>query len=146
MKNVLIMIAVAVLYVGGIDNSGVLFRQTAAAEVGQSAEQVLADAYKKHQSDFQIQSKGVVVKLLADDKNGSQHQRFLVRLNSGQTLLIAHNIELAAKINDLHEGDTVEFYGEYEWNKKGGVIHWTHHDPNGRHIPGWIKHADRLYQ
>jgi len=146
MKNVLIMIAVAVLYVGGIDNSGVLFRQTAAAEVGQSAEQVLADAYKKHQSDFQIQSKGVVVKLLADDKNGSQHQRFLVRLNSGQTLLIAHNIELAAKINDLNEGDTVEFYGEYEWNKKGGVIHWTHHDPNGRHIPGWIKHADRLYQ
>ena len=33
-----------------------------------------------------------------------------------------------------------------EWNEQGGIIHWTHHDPDGRHLPGWIKHNGRTYQ
>jgi hypothetical protein len=40
----------------------------------------------------------------------------------------------------------VEFFGEYEWNAKGGVVHWTHHDPQGLHENGWLKHQGRLYQ
>ncbi len=64
---------------------------------------------------------------------------------SGQTVLFAHNIDLAPRLNGLKVGDRVEFHGEYEWNAKGGVIHWTHRDPLGRHEPGWLKHNGRRY-
>ncbi|WP_372682356.1 DUF3465 domain-containing protein [Desulfosarcina sp.] len=107
---------------------------------------VLQHAFNNRQSDLQVQGEGVVIKVLPDDNKGSRHQRFILRLGSGQTLLIAHNIDLAPRINGLSAGDTVAFYGEYEWNEKGGVLHWTHHDPGGRHIGGWLKHNGKTYQ
>jgi len=87
-----------------------------------------------------------VLKILPDDLEGSRHQRFILRLSSGQKLLVAHNIDLAPRISSLRRGDKVEFSGEYEWNAKGGVIHWTHHDSTGRHIGGWLKHDGQTYQ
>ena len=106
----------------------------------------LAAAFENQQSNLQIQGNGIVSKILPDDTKGSQHQRFILRLTNGQTLLIAHNIDLAPRIDNLNVGDTVAFYGEYEWNSKGGVIHWTHRDPSGRHEAGWLKHNGQLYQ
>lgn len=106
----------------------------------------IADAFHNHISNLQVQSRGIVYKILSDDTEGSQHQRFILKLSNGQTLLIAHNIDLASKISDLNIGDSVEFNGEYEWNEKGGVVHWTHIDPNGRHVNGWLKHNGQTYQ
>ncbi len=90
---------------------------------------VLQQAYQSQQSDLQVQGFGQLVKVLPDDNDGSRHQKFILKLNSEQTLLVAHNIDLAPRIPNLKVGDIVEFYGEYEWNKKGGVLHWTHKDP-----------------
>jgi hypothetical protein len=106
----------------------------------------LSQAYQNQQSNLQIQGDGIVVKILPNDTQGSQHQRFILKLSTGQTLLVAHNIDLAPGIESLNEGDTVEFNGEYEWNEKGGVIHWTHHDPQNLHVSGWLKHNGQTYQ
>jgi hypothetical protein len=111
-----------------------------------STDSVLAKAFDSHQSNLQVKGVGEIVKVLSDDRDGSRHQRFLLRLGSGQTLLVAHNIDLAPRVVSLAAGDAVEFFGEYEWNTKGGVIHWTHHDPQGTHVSGWLKHQGRTYK
>ena len=113
---------------------------------GTEADAVLAQAFENRQSDLQVRGEGEVIKLLPDDNEGSRHQRFILRLDSGQTLLVSHNIDLAPAIPSLRVGDTVEFFGEYEWNPKGGVIHWTHHDPARKHVSGWLKHQGQTYQ
>ena len=106
----------------------------------------ISSAYATQTSDLQVSSSGTVVKLLPDDNKGSCHQRFILKLSNNQTILVAHNIDLAPKITSLRKGDVVEFNGEYEWNSKGGVIHWTHHDPAGRHQDGWLKHNGSIYE
>ena len=103
-------------------------------------------AFATGASDIQVEGQGTVVRLLPDDLNGSRHQRFIVQLASGQTLLITHNIDIAPRIDSLEAGDRVRFNGEYVWNAKGGVIHWTHHDPQGRHVAGWLVHNGKTYQ
>ena len=103
-------------------------------------------AFASGASDIQVEGEGTVIRLLPDDLNGSRHQRFIVQLASGQTLLISHNIDLAPRIDGLEVGDSVRFNGEYVWNEKGGVIHWTHHDPRGRHVAGWVIHNGKTYK
>ncbi len=115
-----------------------------AAQGGSDA--LIRQAFQQHASNLQVSASGVVARLLPDDLDGSRHQKFIVRLASGQTLLIAHNIDLAPRIDGLREGDSVAFNGEYEWNPQGGVVHWTHLDPAGTHPSGWIKHDGRIYQ
>jgi len=112
--------------------------RTSSAQPGQVLEQ--------WRSGQQVSGIGTVVRVLSDDNDGSRHQRFILELGSDKTLLVAHNIDLAPRIPSLSKGDTVAFYGEYETNPQGGVIHWTHHDPQGRHTAGWLEHEGRRYQ
>jgi hypothetical protein len=110
------------------------------------SDEALARAFEQHTSNMRVEGQGIVRRVLSDDNDGSRHQRFIVALSSGQTLLIAHNIDLAPRVVGLREGDIVSFSGEYEWNAEGGVIHWTHRDPSKRHPPGWLKHNGEVYQ
>ncbi|MGB2739203.1 MAG: DUF3465 domain-containing protein [Cognaticolwellia sp.] len=119
----------------------VLFQSTSIVQAAS-----LQAAYENRQSDVQVKGSGTVVRILKDDNKGSRHQKFILKLSSDLTILISHNIDLAPRINSLSNGDQVQFYGEYEWNNKGGVVHWTHRDPNGRHIGGWLKHNGTKYQ
>lgn len=119
--------------------------QTARPSADQPSLAGIADLYAKKTSQVQVEDSGVVVKVLSDDSNGSRHQRFLVKVATGQTLLFAHNIDLAARVENIKVGDLVEFRGEYIYNPKGGIVHWTHHDPQGKHHAGWIKLAGKTY-
>ena len=103
-------------------------------------------SYGEWRSGQQVQGSGEVIRVLSDDNEGSRHQRFLIRINTGQTLLVAHNIDIAPRIPSLRNGDVVSFNGEYEWNDKGGVIHWTHRDLRGNHVSGWVQHDGKKYQ
>ena len=110
-----------------------------------SADQI-AHAFEQRKRDVAVEGEGTVSRILSDDNAGSRHQRFVVRLASGQTVLLQHNIDLAPRIESLNIGDTVSFSGEYIWNEQGGLIHWTHHDPARMHKGGWIKHNGKTYE
>ena len=111
-----------------------------------SANDAIGRAFNSRTSNVQVEGEGVVTRILSDDVEGSRHQRFILRLASGQTVLITHNIDLAPRVDGLREGDTVAFNGEYVWNAQGGLVHWTHKDPQGRHMAGWLKHNGRTFQ
>ncbi len=149
-KLILAILGVVAIYFG-LGQTGALRQftvppttQVPAVSVGQVDE--LSAAFAEQKSGIQVTGDGMVTKLLADDTEGSRHQRFILTLSSGQTLLVAHNIDLAPRLASLKTGDSVAFNGVFEWNAKGGVVHWTHRDPSGRHQAGWLKHAGQTYQ
>jgi hypothetical protein len=152
-KFLLAIVIIGVIYVGLIRNHGL--RDLAGSRQDQTVDtaidkddtdDAIRRAFNEGNSGVQVSGEGIVSKLLPDDNKGSRHQRFILTLSSGQTLLIAHNIDIAPRVETLEEGDSVEFYGVYEWNPQGGVIHWTHHDPDGQHKAGWLKHSGRTYK
>jgi hypothetical protein len=108
-------------------------------------EDAIVAAFRDERSDVLVEFEGEVIKLLPADNDGKPHQRFIVRMGGGHTVLVAHNLELAPRV-PLERGDSVRVRGEYEWNAQGGVVHWTHDDPARRHPGGWIEHEGTKYE
>lgn len=104
------------------------------------------EAFEGKAGGQMLRTEGRVERILADDNDGSPHQRFVIVTDSGLSLLIAHNMELAPRLDGLAAGERVSVFGEYEWNDKGGLIHWTHDDPQGDHQAGYIEWRGRRYQ
>ena len=104
----------------------------------------MPQAYRKADTGNWVEDTGVVRRLLSDDNDDSRHQRFVVKVRTGQTLLIAHNIDIASRV-PIGVGDRVRFRGLYEWNDLGGLVHWTHHDPHGLEDGGWVRFRTREY-
>ena len=91
-----------------------------------------------------IEGTGLVRRLISDDNDGARHQRFVVDLRNGQSLLIAHNVDLAERV-PVGLGDRIRFRGMYEWDELGGLVHWTHHDPLGIEDGGFIRYRGKVY-
>ena len=112
---------------------------------GSEWEREVLELFENRRSGEMVAVAGLVDRVLADDNAGSRHQRFIVRLESGHTLLVAHNIDLARRV-PLEVGDSVAVLGQYEWNDRGGVLHWTHHDPDGVRPGGWVEWNGARYR
>lgn len=137
--------AVLVVFLGLV-GFGVLERLDLPSQApAADGEEAVARGFEQRRSGFMAEVSGEVVRLLTDDEEGSRHQRFILRLSSGQTLLVAHNLDLAERA-PVSPGMRVAVRGEYEWNARGGVLHWTHHDPSGRRPGGWIRVGDATYR
>lgn len=153
-KNNLVIVTIIVVLIAayvGIDlkqnnlNDNVV-QTSIVEEATVDDQQKIMQAYQEQISNIQVQSKGEVKAILADDNDGSRHQKMILKLENGLTVLVAHNIDLAPRVEGLRKGEIVEFYGEYEYSPKGGVIHWTHHDPQAKHVDGWLKYQGKSYQ
>jgi len=97
------------------------------------------ELYERKISHIQVKGEGVVTAILNDDTVGRKHQRFVLELAFHKTLLVLNNIDMFPRLEPLEIGDRVEFYGEYVWNRHGGLLHWTHHDPKGKRADGYVK-------
>jgi hypothetical protein len=102
-------------------------------------------AANNQESGWWLTVEGTVIKLLKDDTKGHEHQKFLIKLAPDITLLVAHNTTLAKRV-PVKKGDNIKLRARYEWNHRGGVLHWTHHDPKGRKKGGWIYHKNTFYK
>ena len=109
-----------------------------------SGRKYIHEHYSKGDTGLWIEGRGFIKRLLGDDSDGSRHQRFIVQSPSRQSLLIAHNIDLADRV-PVGMGDRIQFRGMYEWNELGGLVHWTHHDPLGVEDGGWIRYRRKAY-
>lgn len=119
-------------------------QQPASAEAA-SQDELVRSLNANKQSGVEITVSATIIKMLPDDSEGDRHQRFLIRLDNGMTLLVAHNVDIAGHV-PAQKGDSVVIHGQYEYNEQGGVLHWTHHDPGGYHEGGWIEHAGIRYE
>ena len=106
----------------------------------------IAEAFARRASGFEVTADGVVERLLSDEPGpDGTHERFVMRLDgSTQTVLVAHNISIASRA-PVAVGDQVMVHGEYVWNEQGGLIHFTHHDPQRRHEDGYIVLGGKRY-
>jgi hypothetical protein len=123
-------------------------RPPGAADAGTGApaeENTVQAAWTARRSGVWLEAAGRVTRLLADDNEGSRHQRFIMDVGDGHTVMVAHNIDLAERV-PARVGDILTLRGRYEWNGHGGVIHWTHHDPQGREPGGWIRRGDAVFE
>jgi hypothetical protein len=114
--------------------------------VDRRGESAIMNAFNAKRSDVQINFTGRVKFTLPDDNDPPRHQNWIMELSNGHTIKVSHNTDLAPYVKGLSKGDTVTVFGEYEYEERGGVIHWTHHDPGRRHIGGYIQYKGEKYE
>jgi hypothetical protein len=101
------------------------------------------DACNRGASHAEVRVSGIVTRVLGERESESGlHEGFIVSTGS-RHLRVEDNADITGTI-PLHRGDRIELQGQYECND--GVIHWTHHDPRGRHPSGYITVNGQTYQ
>jgi hypothetical protein len=96
-------------------------------------------AQRSHKSLNFVEVKNVTVtKLLPDDNSGLRHQKWIVALANGSSIMGVYNIDMGERI-PLKVGDVINMGGQYIWENGGGLLHWLHADPQGRRPDGYVE-------
>lgn len=99
-------------------------------------------AFARKLNRVPVTATGKVIRLLPDDSGSTPHQKFVIEIHSGHTILVSHNLLRAYRM-PVKIGDRVEVRGTYIWNRFGGLIHNTHHDTGEECIgPACEPHED----
>lgn len=73
-----------------------------------------------------------------------EHEAFDVQTAAG-VLEVVDNIAIAPRV-PVQPGDRIEVRGEMVHDPgRAPIVHWTHHDPEGRHAGGFILLRGRVY-
>lgn len=108
------------------------------------------DAWRSNRSHLEVTAEGSVARRLGTRVGRSgTHEGFLLHLTGaagrGLTVRVEDNVDITGPI-PLTEGAEVEVRGEYIFDRRGGIIHYTHRDPRGRHSAGYVRVNDKFYQ
>lgn len=110
---------------------------------GEDAEIVKA-VEKRRRVDF-VEGRGMVVtKLLPDDRNGLEHQKWMVRLSNGTSMQAVYNLDMCERV-PLKVGDVVSMGGQFVWTNQGALLHWLHYDPRQNRPDGYVEVNGKVY-
>lgn len=107
----------------------------------------VCDAYQAGRSRVEVVAQGTITRVLGvAGGRTSPHEGFLMRLDSAcrVTVRVEANADFTGTF-PIAPGDRAVVKGEYEYYPIGGVIHWTHRDPRGRHEGGFVEVGGRTY-
>src|SRR5438270_10998308 len=73
-----------------------------------------------------------------------EHETFGVRTAAGPVQII-DNVDIASRV-PVQPGDGIDVRGEMVHDAgRTPIVHWTHHDPQGKHAGGFIELRGRFY-
>jgi hypothetical protein len=104
--------------------------------------------YASGSSGVEVIAQGTVLGVLGTNEGPSgEHEGFLLGLKQDCDLMlrVETNVDITGPV-PVQDGQVVTVKGQFEDDAEGGVIHWTHHDPSGRHVAGYVEIAGKLYQ
>jgi hypothetical protein len=74
-----------------------------------------------------------------------EHEQFDVRADDGSRFSVVDNVSIAPRV-PVQPGDRVTVQGELvRAHVSPPIVHWTHHDPGGRHPGGFVSLDGRVY-
>ncbi len=108
------------------------------------------NAWRDGRSRVEVTASGSVARVLGVESGPSgRHEGFLLHLRGaaghGLTVRVEDNVDITGEI-PLAAGDDVEVRGEYIYDSRGGLIHYTHHDPRFRHEGGYVRVGERIFR
>ena len=88
--------------------------------------------------DFVQGSNVTVSRILPDDTQGLEHERWYIQLSDGSVVFAVYNIDMNVERVPLVQGEKQDIGGQFIWTNNGGLLHWLHADPKNNRPDGFV--------